>query len=238
MTERPTDIPEGVAAGEVHLWHCRLAHVNTPVLDDAERGRAEAIRDPLTRRHFVAARSALRHVLGGYLGLPAARVALRLLPGGKPALRDGDRLHFSLSHTGNRAVVAVCAGAVGVDLERPRRVRRLVRVAERLLHPATAGLLARTPEPRRTQLFLDAWTQREAHVKAIGGGMFRTPDSLPFVPDLQDAELHAVRDAHGCVWRVARLTADDSLRIAVVAHAGTVALHQFQWNTDTFEEER
>ena len=60
--------------------------------------------------------------------------------------------------------------------------------------------LAALPAQERDDAFIWAWTQREAYVKAIGGGVLRSHDPLPF---LWPPRLH---EAAG--WTVVPLAAD------------------------------
>src|ERR1700761_6761818 len=99
--------------GEVHVWRVELP--------------AEDPRD--------AARRALAAILADYLG-DAQEAGLRLGEDGKPRLaRDPERLSFNLSHSAALALIAVAPGGieVGIDVERLRRRRDLVRLAERCL---------------------------------------------------------------------------------------------------------
>lgn len=79
---------------------------------------------------------------------------------GKPYI-DGDPLFFSLSHSGERGVIAVSDRPIGVDLE-------LYKHKE---HPA---LLSRFTDEEKSEIsserdFLIHWTVREAFIKMKGG---------------------------------------------------------------------
>lgn len=102
---------------------------------------------PEARRRWVAARWALRTVLGRYLEQAPGKVELRFAKRGKLVLgATGESLRFNLSHSGGLALIAVCDGReVGVDVERIRS--------------------------RRPAEFYAAWTRREALAKCDGGGL-------------------------------------------------------------------
>ncbi|MBS1890992.1 MAG: 4'-phosphopantetheinyl transferase superfamily protein [Actinobacteria bacterium] len=137
--------------GEVHVWR-------VPVPEDDPR---------------VAARRALATLLADYLG--GARASeLEIGDNGKPRLaRDPGRLSFNLSHSGGLAMVAIAPGGteVGIDVERLRPRRDLVRLAERWLPGADAAAIAFAAETKREALFYAAWTRHEARVKCTGGGL-------------------------------------------------------------------
>jgi 4'-phosphopantetheinyl transferase len=147
--------------------------------DEVERARS--LREP-ARSRFVVTRDALRSRLAAYLGCDPAHVGFDYGEMGKPHLRSGGALHFSVAHSGDLALLAFARSApVGIDLERLRRVPRRERVARRVLARESADALEAVPAAERDRAFIWAWTQREAYVKAVGGGLYRSPDPLPFV---------------------------------------------------------
>jgi hypothetical protein len=113
-----------------------------------------------------------------------AEVELRVGEDGKPRLALAPkRLSFNLSHSGDLALVAIAPGGVevGVDLERLRPRRDLVRLADRRLPPADAAAVAAAPPgPEREAAFYAAWTRHEARVKCVGSGL----DGPPPGPDI------------------------------------------------------
>ncbi|MEW1825902.1 4'-phosphopantetheinyl transferase superfamily protein [Streptomyces sp. NPDC088196] len=103
---------------------------------------------------YVAAHTALRHLLGACLQLPPDSVPLTRLPcpgcggpHGRPAARPLD-----------------------VDVERVPE-QRLVRDAARSLHPAEQAELARTAPESRSAAFARCRTRKEAYLKATGEGL-------------------------------------------------------------------
>jgi 4'-phosphopantetheinyl transferase len=143
------------AAGEVHVWRVELGE------DDA-RGDA---------------RRALAEILAGYLG-DGERPELSVGENGKPRLASApERLSFNLSHSGGLALVAIAPGGtrVGVDVERLRPRRDLVRLAARWLPADDATAVAAAPESERERVFYAAWTRHEARVKCTGAGLAGPP---------------------------------------------------------------
>jgi 4'-phosphopantetheinyl transferase len=217
-------MPEHLAPLSVHVWSVHLdapatlATALAACLSADERDRLEACVTDDARRRFTMGRAALRHVLSLYTGTEP--VDVRLLRGeyGKPLLDTRDDLHFSMTHSGEAALIAVARAAVGVDMEHDRVPRRSDRIASRLFHPQTVLVLASLPPERRDAAFLDAWTLREAHVKAVGGGLFRTPDVLPFDPAHPlDGVPRSLCERDGPTpWSLARFRPGERLRAAVV----------------------
>jgi hypothetical protein len=160
------------AAGELHLWR-------VDVSGDDPRG---------------AARAALSAILADYLGDdgdaaaategasdPAARgrgIDLRADTIGKPRLAEApERLSFNLSHSGELALVAIAPGGVevGIDVERLRPRRDLVRLAARWLPAEDAAAVAAADEAELETVFYAAWTRHEARVKCVGTGIAGPP---------------------------------------------------------------
>ena len=185
----------------VHVWRLRIPAV-TATLDGLVPGeieRASRLREP-ARSRFVATRHALRIRLGDYLGRAGDSLEFDYGETGKPVLRADPELHFSVAHSGDLALLAFARSPVGIDLERIRRVPRQARIAPRVLAPDSVLALAALPAQERDDAFIWTWTQREAYVKAIGGGVLRSHDPLPF---LWPPRLH---EAAG--WTVVPLAAD------------------------------
>jgi 4'-phosphopantetheinyl transferase len=151
----PSRVP--VPEGELHLWHAQLDSGEWPPaegLPAEERERAGRLIRPETRRRWVAARWALRGVLGRYLGRAGAEIELRLGERGKPMLASGDEsLRFNLSHSAELAAIAVSSGReVGVDVER----------------------IGSKPAE-----YYAAWTRREAIAKCHGVGLWAPLPETP-----------------------------------------------------------
>ncbi|MGE0697622.1 MAG: 4'-phosphopantetheinyl transferase superfamily protein [Hyphomicrobiaceae bacterium] len=149
--------------------HGLVEPATVATVPDRHGGRVDAARD--------AARSALRILLAGYVGLDLARAPFRVARGGKPELAplpDGHlRPLFSLAHCDTAAIVALSTdGAVGVDIEAPRPVRLADHRRAMLLDAARS--LAPTdalPEGPAEAQFLQGWVRLEALAKATGEGL-------------------------------------------------------------------
>jgi 4'-phosphopantetheinyl transferase len=107
---------------------------------------------------------------------------------GKPALADA-ALQFNLTTSGELALVAISATAVGVDCELMRPQRRWRAIAQRMFAPEIVAALETAAETERLARFYQAWTALEAEVKCDGRGLFRAraadenpPQIAQFVP--------------------------------------------------------
>jgi 4'-phosphopantetheinyl transferase len=169
---------------EVSVWRASLSGDAArtaawwDMLSPGERTRAERLRLPEHRAHFIAAHGQLREVLGSCLATPPEQIEFRSAPGGKPVL-DGacaGRLKFSMSHSGGVALYAVAKDRrVGVDIERIRPGMCFMEIAWRFYSPREYAELESLPDEQRGRAFFQLWTRKEACAKASGRGL-----SVPF----------------------------------------------------------
>ncbi|MGW5852316.1 4'-phosphopantetheinyl transferase family protein [Streptomyces sp. NPDC055254] len=146
------------------------------VLDAAEQERAARLVRPGDRHRYIASHVGLRVLLGNHLGLAPERVGLVREEchcgrgaHGRPAVAGGG-VHFSLSHSGDLAYVALAGVPVGVDVERLPSAGSVADVLTSL-HPAEADELSALPEADLPAAFARVWARKEACLKASGTGL-------------------------------------------------------------------
>lgn len=177
-----------LAAGEVAVWRARLDvtarqhEANLALLDDEERARCARFISPQVRRRWAAARAALRRILATHLrahnhDVNAAALSFEAGEFGKPSLEPATRergldLRFSLSHSADRALVALCVGEeLGADVEAREARARMLATARYAFSPAEVEALEALPEARQLAAFYRIWTRKEAYIKALGLGL-------------------------------------------------------------------
>ncbi|MFF2078112.1 4'-phosphopantetheinyl transferase family protein [Kitasatospora sp. NPDC058162] len=149
----------------------------------------------------MIAHAATRILLGERLGRPPERLRFTRGRWGKPAVADAPGLHFSLSHSGELALLAVAPRPVGVDLELLGSGRDVERLSRRFFPGRERELVARGGRPAFARL----WTRKEACVKASGGRLTEGL-ALPVAHPVGQATVYA--PAPGGLagpWRVADL---------------------------------
>jgi 4'-phosphopantetheinyl transferase len=103
----------------------------------------------------------MRAILGGYAGSDPAALSFHYNAFGKPHLAGGP--HFNISHAEDLALLALStAGPVGIDVESLDREMDFESVSRRYFPELVAAYPA---------AFFEAWTRREACLKAIGVGL-------------------------------------------------------------------
>lgn len=146
-------------------------------LDSEERTRAVRFATPLLQRRFIAAHTALRRLLGWAVAVAPQSLRIRPDALGKPLLVDHPELHFSLSHCGGQALVALDMAPVGVDIE--ALIQRDTDVlAMQILAPAELDRWRRLPLGHRVEALTEAWTRKEATLKTCGLGLRIDPASF------------------------------------------------------------
>lgn len=166
-------------------------------LSDDERNRSARFRFERDRRRFVVARGALRELLGEYVGTAPSQIRFVYNAFGKPELHPdfGGGVRFNLSHSADRALVAIARDAdVGVDLERieGRGDSDYADIARSFFSAPEVDALSRVPSQLYDKAFFRCWTMKEAYVKACREGL-TIPLTSFCVPVTTDSEPGAVR---------------------------------------------
>lgn len=145
---------------------------NSP-LDAAERERARRFVFDRHRRWYTAARTALRSIVGGYLGIEPAAVPLELEELGRPRLAmPAAVLDFNLSHTDGLALLAVARGGpLGVDVEQFREMSDTEALAKRFYAGDEIDRVLGSEGLARQRAFFLCWTRKEAVLKSTGVGL-------------------------------------------------------------------
>jgi len=195
--------PLSFPVGRVDVWRLRLDHSSTAhpeagVLSPGEIARASRFHFEKDRTRFICCRSALRCLLGDYLGVRAAELLFEYSTNGKPQLSPDQNpraLHFNLSHSGNIALIAVGTElSLGVDIEKIRPDVDAAALAERFFSPSERAGLRALPPHLRVPGFYACWTRKEAFLKATGSGLSfpladfsvtTHPDLPPHLEDVQ-----------------------------------------------------
>jgi 4'-phosphopantetheinyl transferase len=161
--------------------HLDVLEADFELLDAAERARAVRFATPQLQRRFIAAHSGLRQVLAQATGRLATALVIAQNALGKPFLPAESQLHFSLSHCGGQALVALADAPLGVDIE--ALIQRDTGVlATQILTPAELSRWQFLPQYEQIESLTEAWTRKEALLKACGLGLRTDPSTLDASP--------------------------------------------------------
>ncbi|MEM9326220.1 MAG: 4'-phosphopantetheinyl transferase superfamily protein [Bacteroidota bacterium] len=124
------------------------------------------------RSSFVVTRATLRSLLGLYLGIPARTVTFTYSKYGKPSLSTGQDLYFNVSHSGLMALAGFSIDEpIGVDIEERVDSSDLRLTARRVFTDLELAELNNLAPEQYTEGFYNAWTRKEAFIKAVGHGL-------------------------------------------------------------------
>lgn len=139
------------------------------LLDDTERASAST-RVGDARRRYLVAHAAARVVIGERLRVDPAELHIASEDRGRPLIEG---VAFSLSHSAERAAVAIAASTarIGVDIERIRSRPHLDRLAQRVFRPDEYDSWRALAQSARPLAFARRWTEVEAVLKARGTGI-------------------------------------------------------------------
>lgn len=140
------------------------------------RRTCDAFRFPDDRRRSVAAWLLLRQMLEER-GFDADSLPVSENEFGKPSFDPSFGIHFSISHAGERVMVAVDDHLVGCDVERIAPFDEAV--ARECLTDNELSWVKKAPfGSDRDRAFIRLWVRKEAYAKAIGRGFGIEPKSF------------------------------------------------------------
>lgn len=235
--DRAATKPSTLDQAEVHVWSCRLdaapgaiAYWATLLAED-ETARAARFRISTDRDRFIVAHAVLRRLLATYLETDPARLLFGQAAYGKPLLINHPELCFSLSHSGDFALVALARCEVGVDVERLDRQIEIHSVAASAFSALELAELRTLVPAERRAAFFRLWTRKEAYVKARGEGLRRSTHSFSVSNRAgdDDALLSDATDSEaGQGWRVGDI-------VAPAGYCAALAVAQRAWSVQQFD---
>jgi len=181
-----------------------------PLLSSDEREKANCFRRAEDRTASIATRGTLRRLLGEMTGRPPESLRFRYSETGKPLLDHSRAPVFSVSHSGDWALLSFVpeGESVGVDVERPKVRHTLWSIADRWFSEEERGLLRSAPD--EGEAFLRIWTRKEAFVKARGSALFRELSRVCVWPG-------KVREIDGTDWHFENVPMENGYVASVAA---------------------
>lgn len=219
---------------EIHVWlvATTVPEVNLAscagLLSSAEQARTEKFIFDKDRRLYILAHAALRSILCKYLDTPPARLEFIDGSNGKPKLTTdllGD-LRFNLSHSGERAMIAVAFGReIGVDIERVKEGFGFDEVAEHFFTAREVTALRALPSHLQRQAFYKCWTSKEAFLKAKGTGLSGKPDDVEIL--LAGEAMRIEARVPG--WTLTEIDPTGEYEAALVVEGDPLPVRCYEW---------
>jgi 4'-phosphopantetheinyl transferase len=147
-------------------------------LNAGERVRADRFRFEIHQNRFTRGRAMLRRLLSERLGTSPGDLVFELGERGKPFL-PGSPLHFNLSHSEDRAALAISAlPSIGIDIECFDRKVDVDGLSRRCFRESEISGLLDLPDEEKRRAFFWIWTAKEARMKATGEGFHLEPQRI------------------------------------------------------------
>jgi len=141
------------------------------VLSNDELARARRYHFARHQRRFTVARAMLRLIISRYINIPPEQIEFTYNPQGKPALANAPLLQFNLSHSGDRALLAIGSHfPLGIDLEF-FSARPYEGIGRQIFSVKESEALYQLPAMLKPLGFFHLWAQKEALIKACGLGL-------------------------------------------------------------------
>lgn len=223
---------------EVHIWRIfvpkyrKIIPQLRPVLNDEERAREEKFHFDKDRESYILAHSVLRLLLSGYTQLLPGEIEITESDYGKPQVVDNS-IQFNLSHSGNLVMIAFGTNMLlGIDVEKIDSKRAKIDLAKRFFSPLEFGQLIQLDKGDFVQGFFNAWTRKEAYIKARGAGLSIPLDSfsVSLKPDdpaelIEDKEHFNAPDE----WTFKHIKVHDDYTAALAIECKEVEQKFFDW---------
>lgn len=221
---------------EIHLWQLNQADFDLselesrclPWLSEPQLTRYRRLQFERHRKQLLLGRALIRVVLSSYdSSISPADWRFTQNQYGKPAIsaqQNSGSIYFNLSHSAERAVLAVSRfPAIGIDIEYSLKPRRVSAIAQRYFSTQELVELLALPGRQQLERFYDLWTLKEAYIKACGMGLaiplqhfsysFLDDDGLGIAFD-------ARRDDEADAWQLWQCDAGSDYKLALAAKPG------------------
>ncbi len=141
------------------------------ILNHDEQKRAARFHFEKDKKRFVITRATLKNLIGFFEGIDPKKIYFDYNQYGKPAYSAGF-FQFNVAHSGTLGLIGISAvGAIGVDVEEFRPQTEIETIAKRFFSPVEFAEFCTLIGNDRLQGFFNAWTRKEAFIKAVGMGL-------------------------------------------------------------------
>lgn len=234
-----SSLPCQLAEDEVHIWCAYLERSPseiiefTSILSEAEKAKANRFHFQRDRHHFIAARAILKNIISNYLDIPPETINFVYGKYGKPALSHPlDHLKFNVSHSKSLALYAISYHReVGIDIEFMRPMQDADNLAKRFFSQREYEIIKSLEDNIKQQAFFNAWTRKEAFIKAIGEGLAFNLNAVEvsLMPGETAALLNIPDNQQNHNWSLFELKPHSNYVAALVAAGNNLRLNCWQW---------
>lgn len=220
---------------EIHLYYFQFdessADINryNSLLSAKEIERANRFIHESDQKRFRYCHGLLRHLLSLYTLIPAEEMTFIENSYGKPSLLNHP-LQFNLSHAQHHLLFGFCLNAeIGVDIEETDRQSDYNLLSSHVFSELERKIFNHLPDTVKSTAFYNAWTRKEAFIKAIGMGLsFSLQNiSVSMAPE-QPAEILEIKSDlfNKNDWSIHNLEYADNTKSAMVTKLKTPKILQ------------
>lgn len=216
-----------IEKNEVHLYHFAFDDTaDLPnyqsILSPGEIQRGERYIREIDKKRFYTCYTLLRKTLADYLSINPIDIQFHKNQYGKPFILKSQNplnLQFNISHSKNNLFFGLCLDHnIGVDIEETDRTLNVNDLAKQVLSDDELRIFSQLSDQDRITGFFNAWTRKEAFLKAIGMGMYFPLKnfSVSFVPNESEQLLNIQDDRYDkTVWTLKHFDISNTVIAAV-----------------------
>ncbi len=173
------------------------------VLSEQEKLRSFNYHKKSDSLRFLTGRAMLRKLLGKLLNIHPSQLVIEQGVNKKPVLKfPQSKLHFNVSHTKNKVLIAVDKKPIGVDVECAENAIKAPIIGKKVLSIQEQFAIIQSENQRREFCLL--WTRKEAFLKAIGKGI---DDDVASIPSLDGRyKVWGLNEVHASEWTIQSYT--------------------------------
>jgi 4'-phosphopantetheinyl transferase len=224
-----------LSSKDVHVWCAALEQPDARVqqlaktLSEDECSRASRFYFDRDRNHFIVGRGLLRTILSRYTNIAAHQIQFCYGSRGKPSLanpRGKGTLQFNVSHSQGLALYAITRDRrIGIDLEYIRPTSDVESLAKRFFSASEYAAISSLPPNQKQEAFFNAWTRKEAYIKATGEGLAQLEQvEVSLIPGEPAKLLNIKQDAQAAAnWSLQALT-------PATGYIGALAVEGHDWH--------
>lgn len=222
---------------QVHIWQAnlknqaRLPNDISEYLSPHELERANKLKFPNDRDHFIARQYLLRSILCKYCDCQPHELIFSYNKYNKPfiTLPKSEDIKFNMSSSADLMIIGVCKQHdIGIDIEKVRETGNLDDIA--LENFSQRELEYFNNESDKKTAFFDIWTRKEAFIKAVGTGMYFPLKSFCVEVDPSGSyeKLIILKHPAESLWRTITLKVSDGHRAALAIESDNFNVSYFQ----------
>jgi 4'-phosphopantetheinyl transferase len=144
----------------------------------------------------VVTRAVLRSILAKYLGTEPQHIEFTRNSYGKPFVK-GANIEFNMSHSYNSAYYAITSDfSVGIDVEFYNKEKNIFNIAKSVFSNDELNFFLNLPTLQRQEFFFNAWTKKEAVIKAMGLGLAYPMEKVDTILEKRKGHIELSKDKY------------------------------------------